>query len=83
MREWISGWDHRWVMRCDYRDDKGRQCPATSEAFDTQPSLDLFRARGWHIAKLFGDLCLKHATAASAAATRLEAHHDLAHREGP
>jgi hypothetical protein len=54
-------------MRCDYRDGKGRRCPTTSEAFDTQPSLDLFRIRGWYIAKLFGDRCPEHAPSASAA----------------
>lgn len=53
-RAWVSRTDERWVMKCDRLG-----CTTTSEPFPAgrQPSLDIFRARGWYIAPLFGDRC--------------------------
>jgi hypothetical protein len=51
-RQWISESDRRWVMVCD-RDGGATQ----SEPFPKQPDLALFAARGWFIAKSWGDIC--------------------------
>lgn len=53
-RSWISETDHRWVMLCDTNG-----CTTRSEPFPAgaQPDLEIFRKRGWFIAKKFGDMC--------------------------
>lgn len=51
-REWIDERTRQWVMRCD---QKG--CTTRSETFPTQPDLELFRDRGWYVAKVYGDVC--------------------------
>lgn len=42
----------QWVMLCDQIG-----CPTRSEAFPKEPPLELFRDRGWFIARTFGDIC--------------------------
>lgn len=51
-RQWVSDTDRDWVMVCDQGG-----CTTRSEPFPKQPPLDMFRERGWFIAKLFGDIC--------------------------
>lgn len=61
MRTWVDDRkkrpvDKRWVMRCEGK-PAGMECTTTSEPFETQPDLEVFRDRGWFIAAKSGDLC--------------------------
>jgi hypothetical protein len=52
-REWVKNQRNRWAMFCDrcrYQDP---------EITLRQQPLEVYRDRGWYIAKLYGDLCPK------------------------
>lgn len=65
-REWVNDEPNRWAMfcnRCRYQDP---------EITFRQQSLEVYRDRGWHVAKVYGDLCPK-CVAAVPAEKRVEA----------